>query len=152
MPIRATFVTENAPTMIMGLENVPRHGCPVTSLPNSDPKSKSPWMMMMMMKGVIVAIVGPPGVGKTTLLKSLIRRYTKQTLNDIKGPVAVVSGKNRLTFVECNNDLKSIIDICKIADLVLLMVDGSFGFEMARSPILFDYGSVAHSLSQETLY
>ena len=91
-----------------------------------------------MMKGVIVAIVGPPGGGKTILLKSLIRRYTKQTLNDIKGPVTVVSGKNRLTFVKCNNDLKSIIDIGKIADLVLLMVDGSFGFEMARSPILFD--------------
>ncbi|KAJ7857638.1 DUF663-domain-containing protein [Mycena olivaceomarginata] len=80
---------------------------------------------------VIIAIVGPPGVGKTTLLKSLVRRYTKQTLNDVKGPVTVVSGKKRrLTFVECNNDLNSMIDIGKIADLVLLMIDGSFGFEM----------------------
>ncbi|KAJ7043945.1 GTP binding protein [Mycena alexandri] len=80
---------------------------------------------------VIIAIVGPPGVGKTTLLKSLVRRYTKQTLNDVKGPVTVVSGKKRrLTFIECNNDLNSMIDIGKIADLVLLMVDGSFGFEM----------------------
>ncbi|KAJ7801296.1 GTP binding protein [Mycena olivaceomarginata] len=80
---------------------------------------------------VIIAIVGPPGVGKTTLLKSLVRRYTKQTLNDVKGPVTVVSGKKRrLTFIECNNDLNSMIDIGKIADLVLLMIDGSFGFEM----------------------
>ncbi|KAJ7644258.1 GTP binding protein [Roridomyces roridus] len=80
---------------------------------------------------VIVAIVGPPGVGKTTLLKSLVRRYTKQTLNEAKGPVTVVSGKKRrLTFIECNNDLNSMIDIGKIADLVLLMIDGSFGFEM----------------------
>ena len=80
---------------------------------------------------VIIAIVGPPGVGKTTLLKSLVRRYAKQTLNEAKGPITVVSGKNRrLTFVECNNDLNSMIDIGKIADLVLLMVDGSFGFEM----------------------
>ncbi|KAF7346152.1 hypothetical protein MSAN_01842000 [Mycena sanguinolenta] len=80
---------------------------------------------------VIVAIVGPPGVGKTILLKSLVRRYTKQTLNDVKGPVTVVSGKKRrLTFIECNNDLNSMIDIGKIADLVLLMIDGSFGFEM----------------------
>ncbi|GLB38154.1 putative protein of unknown function (DUF663) [Lyophyllum shimeji] len=80
---------------------------------------------------VIVAIVGPPGVGKTTLLKSLVRRYAKQTLNDVKGPVTVVGGKKRrLTFIECNNDLNSMIDIGKIADLVLLMIDGSFGFEM----------------------
>ncbi|TFK23423.1 DUF663-domain-containing protein [Coprinopsis marcescibilis] len=80
---------------------------------------------------VIVAIVGPGGVGKTTLLKSLVRRYTKQTLSEAKGPITVVSGKKRrLTFIECNNDLNSMIDIGKIADLVLLMIDGSFGFEM----------------------
>ncbi|KAI0770463.1 DUF663-domain-containing protein [Fomes fomentarius] len=79
----------------------------------------------------VVAVVGPPGVGKTTLMKSLIRRYTKQTLNHIHGPVTVVSGKKkRITFVECNNDLNSMIDIAKVADLVLLMIDGSYGFEM----------------------
>ncbi|KZS88759.1 DUF663-domain-containing protein [Sistotremastrum niveocremeum HHB9708] len=80
---------------------------------------------------VIVAIVGPPGVGKTTLIKSLVKRYTKHTLTEVKGPITVVSGKKRrLTFVECNNDMNSMIDIGKIADLVLLMIDGSFGFEM----------------------
>ncbi|EJF61063.1 hypothetical protein DICSQDRAFT_106731 [Dichomitus squalens LYAD-421 SS1] len=79
----------------------------------------------------VVAVVGPPGVGKTTLMKSLIRRYTKQTLNHIHGPVTVVSGKKkRITFIECNNDLNSMIDIAKVADLVLLMIDGSYGFEM----------------------
>ena len=81
----------------------------------------------------VVAVVGPPGVGKTTLMKSLIRRYTKQTLNHIQGPITVVSGKKkRITFVECNNDLNSMIDIAKVADLVLLMIDGSYGFEMVR--------------------
>ncbi|KAG9102106.1 Glycoside hydrolase 2 (Mannanase, beta-galactosidase) [Ceratobasidium sp. 370] len=80
---------------------------------------------------VIVAIVGPPGVGKTTLVKSLVKRYTKHTLSEVKGPITVVAGKKRrLTFIECNNDLNSMIDIGKIADLVLLMIDGSFGFEM----------------------
>ncbi|KAG9007149.1 Glycoside hydrolase 2 (Mannanase, beta-galactosidase) [Tulasnella sp. JGI-2019a] len=80
---------------------------------------------------VVIAIVGPPGVGKTLLLKSLIRRYTKHTLSEIRGPVTLVAGRTRrLTFIECNNDLNSMIDIGKIADLVLLMVDASFGFEM----------------------
>ncbi|XP_033193694.1 ribosome biogenesis protein BMS1 homolog isoform X2 [Bombus vancouverensis nearcticus] len=32
--------------------------------------------------------------------------------------------------MECNNDLNSMIDIAKVADLVLLLVDASFGFEM----------------------
>lgn len=42
---------------------------------------------------VIVTIIGPPGVGKTTLIRSLVRRYTKTSMSDIKGPVTVVSGK-----------------------------------------------------------
>lgn len=47
--------------------------------------------------------------------------------------MTIVSGKlRRLTFIECNNDLNSMIDIGKVADLVLLMIDGSFGFEMVR--------------------
>ena len=87
---------------------------------------------------VIVAVVGPPGVGKSTLVKSLVRRYTKQTLNDIRGPVTVISGKRRrLTIVESNNDLSSMIDIGKVADLVLLMIDASFGFEMVSMSTLF---------------
>ncbi|KAG8749146.1 Glycoside hydrolase 2 (Mannanase, beta-galactosidase) [Serendipita sp. 396] len=81
---------------------------------------------------VIVAVVGPPGVGKSTLVKSLVRRYTKHTLSEVKGPITLVAGKKkRLTIVECNNDLNSMIDIGKVADLVLLMIDASFGFEMA---------------------
>ncbi|EGG03464.1 uncharacterized protein MELLADRAFT_75321 [Melampsora larici-populina 98AG31] len=80
---------------------------------------------------VIVAVMGPPGVGKTTLIRSLVRRYTKTTLPEIKGPVTVVAGKNRrLTFIECPNDLGAMVDLAKVADLVLLVIDGSFGFEM----------------------
>lgn len=87
---------------------------------------------------VIVCVVGPPGTGKTTLIKSLVRRMTKTTLNEIKGPITVVSGKNRrLTFLECPaDDLNSMIDVAKIADLVLLMIDGNFGFEMETMEFL----------------
>ena len=83
---------------------------------------------------IIVAVVGPQGVGKTTLVRSLIRRYTKHTVANIQGPVTVVSGKyRRLTVIECPNNLEAMIDVSKVADLVLLMIDGSFGFEMVSS-------------------
>ncbi|KAL1923885.1 uncharacterized protein VTP21DRAFT_6920 [Calcarisporiella thermophila] len=80
---------------------------------------------------IVVAVVGPPGTGKTTLIKSLVKRFTKHSLSEIKGPITVVSGKKRrLTFIECANDLNAMIDVAKIADLVLLLIDASFGFEM----------------------
>ena len=74
-----------------------------------------------------------------------MKRYTKQTLAEIKGPVTVVSGKKRrLTFIECNNDLNSMIDIGKVADLVLLMIDGSYGFEMECFYMLYRLPSAYH--------
>ncbi|XP_060567637.1 ribosome biogenesis protein BMS1 homolog [Ruditapes philippinarum] len=80
---------------------------------------------------IIVGVVGPPKVGKTTLLKCVVKNFTKQRLTKIQGPVTVVSGKQRrLTIIECNNDISAMIDIAKVADLVLLLVDASFGFEM----------------------
>lgn len=80
---------------------------------------------------VLVAVVGPPKVGKSLLIQCLIKSFVKHPLTNILGPVTVVSGKKRrITFMECNNDLNSMIDIAKVADLVLLLVDASFGFEM----------------------
>ncbi|KAL8951994.1 MAG: hypothetical protein Q9222_002062 [Ikaeria aurantiellina] len=86
----------------------------------------------------IVAVVGPPGVGKTTLIKSLIKRYTKHTLSHPVGPLTVVTSKRRrLTFLECPSDsLASMIDVSKVADIVLLMIDGNYGFEMETMEFL----------------
>lgn len=86
---------------------------------------------------IICTIVGPPGTGKTTLIKSLVKRYTKHTLTTIQGPITVVTGKRRrITFIECNNDVNSMVDMAKIADIVLLMIDGNFGFEMETMEFL----------------
>ncbi|TVY32803.1 Ribosome biogenesis protein [Lachnellula subtilissima] len=85
----------------------------------------------------LVTIVGPPGVGKTTLLKSLVKRYAKETLSYPLGPITVVTSKRqRLTFVECPNELEAMVDMSKVADIVLLMIDGNFGFEMETMEFL----------------
>ena len=79
----------------------------------------------------IVAVVGPPGVGKSTLIQSLVKNWTKQNLGPVVGPVTVVTGKKRrITLIECPNDMNAMCDVAKIADLALLLVDGSFGFQM----------------------
>lgn len=80
---------------------------------------------------VIVAVVGPPKVGKTTLINNLIKSFIKTNVTSTNGPITIVtSKKRRITLIECNNDINSMIDIAKCADLVLLLCDASFGFEM----------------------
>ncbi|XP_053990712.1 uncharacterized protein LOC128882900 isoform X2 [Hylaeus volcanicus] len=80
---------------------------------------------------IIVAVQGPPGVGKTTLISSLVKHYTRFNVTSVNGPITLVAGKKRrITFLECQNDVESMLDIAKVADLVLVMIDGSFGFEM----------------------
>lgn len=52
-------------------------------------------------------------------------------MNKVLGTITIRSNKNqRLTFIECPNDINSMIDYAKIADLALLLIDGSLGFEM----------------------
>ena len=64
-------------------------------------------------------------------MQSLVKRYTRHNLTDVRGPITVVTSKaRRVTFFECPCDLSAMIDLAKIADLVMLTVDGSFGFEM----------------------
>lgn len=38
--------------------------------------------------------------------------------------------------MECPNDINGMIDCAKIADLALLLTDGSYGFEMVRYHLL----------------
>jgi ribosome biogenesis protein BMS1 len=79
----------------------------------------------------LVVVMGPSGVGKSTLIRSLVKLYTNHNLTTITGPITVVTGKNkRITLLECPNDTAAMLDCAKIADLVLLCVDAKFGFEM----------------------
>ncbi|XP_073312093.1 uncharacterized protein [Primulina huaijiensis] len=79
----------------------------------------------------VVVVQGPPQVGKSLLIKCLVKHYTKHNLPEVRGPITIVSGKQRrLQFVECPNDINGMIDCAKFADLALLLIDGSYGFEM----------------------
>ncbi|KAJ0605631.1 putative ribosome biogenesis protein Bms1/Tsr1 [Helianthus annuus] len=79
----------------------------------------------------VIVVHGPPQVGKSLLIKSLIKHYTKHNISEVKGPITIVSGKQRrLQFIECPNDINGMIDAAKYADLALLLIDGSYGFEM----------------------
>ena len=40
-----------------------------------------------------VVVMGPPGSGKTTVIRSLVKKYTRQNLRDVLGPCTVVSSK-----------------------------------------------------------
>jgi len=80
---------------------------------------------------VIVVVMGPKGCGKSTLIRSLVKMFTSQNLTDTKGPITCVAGlSRRITFFECPTDIHSMTDLGKVADLVLLLVDASYGFEM----------------------
>ncbi|GFE52983.1 ribosome biogenesis related protein [Babesia ovis] len=79
----------------------------------------------------VVVVQGPSGVGKSTLIQSLVKHYAKRNVSAIQGPITLVASKTRrLTLVECGNSVVDMLDCCKIADLVLVMIDGSVGYEM----------------------
>jgi ribosome biogenesis protein BMS1 len=49
----------------------------------------------------------------------------------VKGTITLRTNKNqRITFYECPTDMQAMIDLAKIADLALLLIDASIGFEM----------------------
>lgn len=78
-----------------------------------------------------VVVQGPPGVGKSLLIRCLARHYARRTVGAVRGPLTVVASKQRrLTFIECPNDAAGMLDAAKIADIALLLIDAQYGFEM----------------------
>ncbi|KAI3919511.1 hypothetical protein MKW92_033023 [Papaver armeniacum] len=87
----------------------------------------------------VIVVHGPPKVGKSLLIKSLVKHYTNHNLTDdtTPGPITVVIGsgeeQRRIQFLECPNNVNGMIDAAKYADAVILLIDMSYGFEMVRN-------------------
>jgi hypothetical protein len=55
-------------------------------------------------------------VGKTTLIKALIKHWVRQDVRDVRGPVTLVTGKSRrLTLLECPQELGPMMDAAKVS-------------------------------------
>ena len=80
---------------------------------------------------LIIMVQGGHSSGKTTLIKSLVKYYTNQNITSFKGSITVRNSKNqRLTFIECPNNISSLDDCSKIVDVAILLIDARVGFEM----------------------
>ncbi|KAI3841172.1 hypothetical protein MKW92_017208 [Papaver armeniacum] len=82
----------------------------------------------------IVVVQGPRKVGKSLLIKSLERSILTEHFRSYgQGPFPTLQVRNesgiRLQFVECPDDINGMIDAAKYADVAILMVDASYGFE-----------------------
>jgi len=79
----------------------------------------------------VVVVQGSRQCGKSTIIRSLVKHYTNYRINEIKGSITVrTSKKQRVTFYECPSNVGAMIDLAKIADLALVVIDASVGFEM----------------------
>jgi ribosome biogenesis protein BMS1 len=79
----------------------------------------------------VIVVQGSVESGKTTLIKSLVNHFTKQKVTNVRGTITLRTNKNqRITFLECPTNMQAMVDVAKIADLALLLIDASIGFEM----------------------
>ena len=79
----------------------------------------------------VIVVQGSKESGKTTLIKSLVQHFTKQKINDVRGTITLRTNKNhRITLYECPTEMQAMIDLAKICDLALVLIDASIGFEM----------------------
>ncbi|KAI3874097.1 hypothetical protein MKX03_029773, partial [Papaver bracteatum] len=79
----------------------------------------------------IVVVQGPRKVGKSLLIESLVKSIPFTYGQGITFPTIQVLDESgiRLQFVECPDDINGMIDAAKYADVAILMVDASYGFE-----------------------
>ena len=61
----------------------------------------------------------------------MVHHFTKQKVTTVRGTITLRTNKNqRITFMECPTNMQAMVDMAKIVDLGLLLIDASIGFEM----------------------
>ena len=79
----------------------------------------------------IISIGGPRQSGKTTLIKSLVYHYTKESKFTGSNIVSILNPTGELSILLENiNDTLSSITCLKISDLIISTIDGFFGIEL----------------------
>ncbi len=73
---------------------------------------------------IVVVVQGPPKSGKTTLIRALVTNYGGSCPKNPVGPITVrLNRMRRLTFIECSNDLPTMIDMAKVGNVVLSCIN-----------------------------
>ncbi|AFN83128.1 GTP-binding protein [Encephalitozoon romaleae SJ-2008] len=94
-----------------------------------------------------VSIVGPPSSGKTTLMRSIVKYFTHQLIDNPRGPVTLSPSKSkRITLFESRVDIHQFVDVSKVSDLVILTINAGSGLEMETFEFLTLL--ISHGLSK----
>ena len=77
-----------------------------------------------------VTVVGSKDSGKSSVIKSLVKKFTKQSLEQVTGPITLtVSREKRITLFECKDDIHQYVDTSKVSDMVIFVINATVGLE-----------------------
>ena len=70
---------------------------------------------------MVVLVQGPPGVGKSTLIKCMVKHFTQQNLAEVLGPITVVAGASSTGMPLRETSLRYVLrcSCCMVTSLSL---------------------------------
>ena len=83
------------------------------------------------METTVISIVGPRKSGKTTFINSLANSIQSEQRLMVKQYMSLITKNGRkFLFIESTSDTLDLLNLSKISDIVVFMVDGYFGLEL----------------------
>nr|UXY88035.1 BMS1-like protein [Cryptomonas curvata] len=82
-------------------------------------------------KPIVISVIGPRRVGKTTFINSLISHYSAHENFKSHGPI-IIFNKQKMPYfcIESPSDKLSMINLTKASDIIILVIDCYFGLEL----------------------